>query len=78
MESKPVHRVPIIRDALLVFLAALLGVASAHAQEPYTPPTYNAPRVETPPAIDGRLDDACWRLAAEAPFVLLGEPAHLR
>jgi len=70
MENKPVHRAPIIRDALLIFLASLFGAACAHAQEPYTPPTYNAPRVETPPAIDGRLDDACWRTAPVASFKL--------
>jgi hypothetical protein len=50
--------------ALAIFLAT--GVAPPVAgQEPGTPggarPTLSATRVDTPPVIDGRLDDAAWR-----------------
>lgn len=43
------------------------------AQPPNMPPVVTAGFASEAPAIDGRMDDACWRdAAAVAPFVLLG------
>ena len=52
--------------ALTIPLCLLGGVLRARAAEPAlrTPPRVTAVHVETPPKIDGVLDDACWAQAA--------------
>ncbi len=41
------------------------------------PRTYTAPRAAAPPALDGRLDDACWQAAPwTADFVDISGPGH--
>lgn len=45
--------------------------AVAQAQEPFL--VYAARRTPVPPALDGRLDEACWRSAEQTPpFVMIG------
>jgi Domain of unknown function (DUF5916)/Carbohydrate family 9 binding domain-like len=57
---------------ILSMIAALLGAGSSPAQEPTNrpPPGHTrelvAPQVETPPVIDGRVDDDAWKTAAVA------------
>lgn len=55
------HRIPLVATGLLV-LAALAPAASSEG------PFFRPLRVDAPPAIDGRLDEACWR---ETPSVEL-------
>jgi len=68
----------IILVSLLIFLIAF--TTSAPAAESTEPPgNLHAVRADTPPVIDGKLDDLCWQKAPEATnFVdkFLDTPAH--
>ncbi len=52
--------------ALIASLALLISMACAYAQEDFVPPSIPAVRTDTPPKLDGVLDDPCWQDAPVA------------
>jgi hypothetical protein len=61
---------------VLLALAGVVALTSQAAADP-RPPVYNCPKVKCAPKIDGKLDDAAWKLAPEVTLVMTctGEPA---
>lgn len=63
---------------LAVWLLALAGCASvsqlADKDKPPTQAVLQAPRVQTPPRVDGRLDDGAWRRARQLTVETAGGP----
>lgn len=60
----------------LLALAGLAALGAQAAAEP-RPPVYSCPKVDCAPTIDGKLDDAAWKLAPPVTLVMscTGEPA---
>lgn len=67
-----------LADAILVLTAVLALAAGANAEP--RQPVYHCPKVACAPVIDGKLDDAAWKLAPEVTFVMscTAEPATKR
>ncbi len=52
----------------LLLITSCLYPARAENTEPTGRPFLSAPRTALPPTIDGKLDDACWKVAAHAGY----------
>lgn len=67
-----------LRAATVLILASLTATPSATAQQAFPPPAQplelRAMRTETPPAIDGRLDEPVWTRAPLATAFVQAEP----
>jgi len=60
-----------VKSCACFSLLILCGACAAGAEEPYL--IYSAVKTAEAPAIDGRLDDACWKKAEQTqPFVAIG------
>lgn len=77
--TRPTHpSAPRLAGAAWLTVLALSPVSSALAQQAFPPPTVpvtlSAVRAETPPVVDGSLDDNAWRTAPVANGFVQAEP----